>query len=57
MPTDLDAVFARKRKAQAQKQTDITMVSVWFVICLVMLVMLFTDQSFAQATIDWMCLF
>jgi hypothetical protein len=26
------------------------MVSVWFVICLVMLVMLFTDQSFAQAT-------
>ena len=57
MPTDLGVVSARKRKGKAQKQTDITMVSVWFVICLVMLVLLFADQSFARATIEWMCLF
>jgi len=56
MPTDLEAVSARKRKVRAQKQTDTTMVSVWFIICLVML-LLFADQSFAKATIEWMNLF
>jgi hypothetical protein len=49
MPTDLSAVSARQRKAQAQTQTDITMVSVWFIVCLVMLVLLFADQNFAKA--------
>jgi signal transduction histidine kinase len=49
MPTDLRAVSARIRKAQAQTQTDITMALVWFVIVLVNLVLLFADQSFAKA--------
>ena len=43
MPTDLEAVFARRPKAHAQKekekQANITMISIWFIICLVMLVL------------------
>ena len=57
MPTDLGAVIERKRETQAQTQTDITVVLVWFIICLFMLVLLFADQSFAKANIEWMCLF
>jgi hypothetical protein len=57
MPTDLGAVIERKREAQAQTQTDITMVLVWFIICLFMLVLLFADQGFAKANVEWMCLF
>jgi len=56
MPTDLGAVSARKRKAQALTQTDITIVSVCVIICLVNLVLLFVDQSFAEA-IELMGLF
>ena len=57
MPTDLGAVIERKRETQAQTQTDITVVLVWFIICLFMLVLLFADQSFAKANIEWMRLF
>ncbi|MFY9836482.1 MAG: hypothetical protein WAK55_08425 [Xanthobacteraceae bacterium] len=57
MPTDLPAVSARKRNAQAQTKTDITMVLIWVIICLVVLVLLLADQSFAKATIEWECLF
>jgi hypothetical protein len=57
MPTDLGVVFGRKRVAQAQTQTDITLVLVWLIICLVMFVRLFSDQSFAKANIEWMYLF
>jgi len=57
MPTDLLGVSARKRKAQAETQTDITIASVCVIVCLVMLVLLFVDQSFANATIEWMVLF
>jgi hypothetical protein len=60
MPTDLGAVSARERKAQAQTQTDttiITIVLVWFIICLVMFVLLLADQSFSKAAIELMCLF
>jgi predicted nucleic acid-binding Zn ribbon protein len=53
MPTDLEALFARKCEAQRQKeserQTNITMISVWVIICLVMLVLLFVDKNYAQA--------
>ena len=49
MPTDLCAASARKHKAQAQTQTDITLLLVWFIICLLNLVLLFVDQSFAKA--------
>jgi hypothetical protein len=49
MPTDLPAVCARKRKARSQTQTDITIVSVWFIILLVNLVLLLADPSFAKA--------
>ena len=55
MPTDIGAVSARERKAQAQTQTDttiITIVLVWFIICLVMFVLLFADQSFSKAAIE-----
>jgi hypothetical protein len=48
MPTDLPAVSARK-SAQAQRRTNITMVSVWFIIVLVNLVLLFAGQSLAKA--------
>jgi hypothetical protein len=56
MPTNLGAVV-EKRKAQAETQTEITLVLVWLIICLIMLVLLFADQSFAKANIEWMCLF
>jgi uncharacterized membrane protein len=60
MPTDIGAVSTRERKAQAQTQTDttiITIVLVWFIICLGMFVLLFADQSFSKAAIELMCLF
>jgi hypothetical protein len=61
MPTDLEAVFGQKRKAQAQKekekQANITMISVWLIICLVMLVLAFVDNSYAQAMEEMMDLF
>jgi preprotein translocase subunit SecG len=57
MPTDLGVAFERKGEAQAQTQTEITLVLVWLIICLVMFVLLFADQSFAKANIEWMCLF
>jgi uncharacterized membrane protein len=45
----------RKRKAtQAQTQTVITILLVWFIITLAMLVLLFADQSFSKATIELM---
>jgi hypothetical protein len=60
MLTNTGAIFTRERKAQAQPQTDttiITIVLVWFIICLVMFVLLFADQSFSKAAIELMCLF
>jgi competence protein ComGC len=59
MPTDLDVVWERKRNAQAQGQADtaIAMILVWFIVSLVMLLLLFADQSFSRATIEWECLF
>ena len=57
MPTDLGVVSERKGKAQAATQTVITIGLVWFIICLIMLVLLFADQSFSRATIELMCLF
>jgi len=57
MPTDLLEVYARKRKAQAQAQTDITMALIWIIIWLINLVLLFADQSFARATIELMTIY
>jgi hypothetical protein len=55
MPTDLRVVSERKRKAtQAQTQTLITILLVWFIITLATLVLLFADQSFSKATIELM---
>jgi hypothetical protein len=57
MPTDLGVALERKRLAtQAQTQTEITTSLVWFVISLVMLVLLFADQSLSKTTIEWECL-
>jgi len=55
MPTELGVVS--EVKAQAQTQTLITIVLVCGIITLVMLVLLFADQSFSKATIELMCLF
>ena len=53
MPTDLDAVTgARKCEAQAQLQTEITILLVCFIIFLCMLALLFIDQSFSKAAIE-----
>jgi hypothetical protein len=55
MPTDLGVASERKRKAtQAQTQTEITFLLVWVIISLVMLVLLFADQSLSKATIELM---
>ena len=34
MPTDLDQAFARKRAAQAELQTEISMLLFWLIVCL-----------------------
>jgi len=60
MPTDIGAVSARERKAQTQAHADTTIktiVLVWLIICLIMFVLLFADQSFSRAAIELMCLF
>jgi hypothetical protein len=58
MPTDMGAVSARERKAQAQTDTTIiTILLVCFNIFLGLLVLLFADQSFSKAAIELMCLF
>jgi hypothetical protein len=41
MPTDLDAVSARKREAQVQTQTLVTIMLVWVIISLGMIGLLF----------------
>jgi hypothetical protein len=57
MPTDIAAVYARKRAAQAQVQGDITMALIFIIIWLANLVLLFADESFARATIEFMTLY
>ena len=49
MPADLEVAFARKRKAQSDKQTDTTMILAWVIIYLVVLVLLLADKSYAAA--------
>jgi Na+/pantothenate symporter len=46
MPTDLDAVSARRRAAKAHAQTKITMLSFWVIICVGVLGLLL--KVFAQ---------
>jgi hypothetical protein len=41
MPTDLDAVSARRRAAKAQAQTEITILPFWLIIGLGMIGLLF----------------
>ena len=58
MPIDVGLVSGRKGKAaQAQAQTEVTILLVFVIITLAMLVLLFADQSFSEATIELMCLF
>jgi hypothetical protein len=53
MPTDLEAAVARKRRVQREKekerQDNTTILSVLMIACLVMVVLLFVDKSYAQA--------
>jgi hypothetical protein len=56
----LPELSARKRKANAQTQTDIvTMVSVWVIVVLgtLVLVRLLADQSFSNPATEWEYLF
>ncbi len=61
MPTDLDALFEQKCKAlrekEKERQNNSTMLSVWVIICLVMLLLLFVDKSYSQALAQLMYLF
>jgi hypothetical protein len=61
MATDLEALFARKRRAlrekETERQTAITMLSVWVIICLIMLALVFFDKSYAEAMQELMILF
>ncbi len=61
MPTDLEAVSARNRKGQREKikerQANTTMFSVWVIVCLVMIVLVFVDTSYAEAMARLMDLF
>jgi hypothetical protein len=52
MPTDLDAVSARKRKTQALPRTEITVLLVCVIIFLCLLMLLLMDQSFSKAAIE-----
>ena len=55
MPTDLGVASERKRKAtQARTQAEITILLVCVIVTLVMLVLLFADQSFSKAAIELM---
>jgi hypothetical protein len=47
----------RRKLKRKTDTTIITIVLVWFIICLVMFVLLFADQSFSKAAIELMCLF
>ena len=58
MPTDLVAVYAEKRRVQAQTVADFELVLIFVLIGLLSsLVLLCFDQSFAQATIELMTLY
>jgi hypothetical protein len=58
MPTDLAAVYAQKRRAQAQTQADAELVLIFVLIGLLSsLVLLYADESFARATIELMTLY
>ena len=55
MPTNLRVITERERKAtQPETQTAITILLVFVIISLVMLVLLFLDQSFSKASIELM---
>ena len=55
MPTNLRVITERERKAtQPETQTAITILLVFVIISLVMLVLLFLDQSFSKASIEQM---
>ena len=57
MSTDLGLLLERKRKAgQAKAQTEVTILLVFVIIGLAMLVLLFADQTFSKAAIEFMCL-
>jgi hypothetical protein len=58
MPTDVAAVYARKRIAQAQTEADIELVVIFVLIGLLSnLILLHADESFARATIALMPLY
>ena len=57
MPTDLEVLFAQQKEKERGRQVDITMLSLWVLICLVMLVLVFLDKSYATALQEMINLF
>jgi hypothetical protein len=53
MPTDLTSDLTRNSETAAQTQTHVTFVMVYVIVCLVAIVLLFMDQSYAAA-VEWM---
>jgi hypothetical protein len=49
MPTDLQAVFARRREAQVQSDADAALMLFCVCLALTMLVLLFASHGIAQA--------
>ena len=49
MPTELSAVLARNRLAEAQAQNDTTMMLISVIVCLFNIALLFLDKSYVAA--------
>jgi hypothetical protein len=49
MPTELAVALTRKREAKAQTHAGVTLVLICFIACLIAIVLLFVDKSFAEA--------
>jgi hypothetical protein len=49
MPTEVSAVLARNRETKAQADADATIMLASVVVCLLVIILLFADPSFAAA--------
>ena len=49
MPTDLVALLARKKQARVLAQKNAGLMFAWYGLCLLVVALLFTSDSFAKA--------
>lgn len=49
MPTEIIALLARKRKAQAQQHADTSIILMSLIAALIVVMLLFVNESFARA--------